>query len=83
MHSEPPQIETRRFHRRAVERVIGSMQSRFGFSYPVADMANVACMSPFHFIRVFRSLTSVPPLATWVQFDSRKRSGSFWRPTCR
>jgi AraC-like DNA-binding protein len=48
-------------HHRAVERVIVAMRQRLDQNFSLEDMADVAYMSPFHFNRIFRQLTGVPP----------------------
>src|SRR5436305_13305219 len=48
-------------HHRAVERVITAMRQRLDDDFSLEEMANVAYMSPFHFNRIFRQLTGVPP----------------------
>ena len=41
----------------------------------LAQMAEVACLSPFHFARVFRQATGIPPAAFFaaLQLDRAKR----------
>jgi AraC family transcriptional regulator len=48
-------------HRQAVERSIQVMHSHLHEMLTLEDLAAVACLSPFHFNRVFRRLTGVPP----------------------
>src|SRR5258707_14891588 len=48
-------------HHRAVERVISAMHQRLDEDFSLEEMANLAYMSPFHFNRIFRQLTGVPP----------------------
>lgn len=48
-------------HHRAVERVITAMHQRLDEDFSLEEMAHVAYMSPFHFNRIFRQLTGVPP----------------------
>jgi AraC-like DNA-binding protein len=50
-------------HRTTVGRVIGSMHDNLNTGMSLHDMADVAAMSPFHFDRVFRSVTGMPPCA--------------------
>jgi AraC-like DNA-binding protein len=50
------------FRRRAVERVIGAMRQRLAEPLSHELLARIALMSPFHFNRVFREVTGVPPL---------------------
>jgi AraC family transcriptional regulator len=56
-----PRSSTAAFHTRAVERVIAAMHRRLDESFSLEEMAEVAIMSPFHFNRIFRRLTGVPP----------------------
>ncbi len=44
-----------------VERVIHTMRDRLAQPLSLEEMAEVACLSPFHFNRVFRSITDIPP----------------------
>src|SRR5215212_6156528 len=48
-------------HRLAVERVIAAMRERVGDALPLRAMAEIAHLSPYHFARVFRQVTGVPP----------------------
>lgn len=48
-------------HRTAIERTIKSMHRRLSEDFSLEEMAEVACMSPYHFNRVFRRLTGIPP----------------------
>lgn len=48
-------------HRDAVERVILKMRERLEEPFSLQDMAQVACLSPFHFNRVFHQTTGIPP----------------------
>ena len=52
---------TRAAHRQAVEQVIGMMSVRVDAPLSLQDMAAIARLSPFHFTRVFRDITGVPP----------------------
>lgn len=49
-------------YRRAVTRVICHLRENLGEEHSLNDMAAVAMLSPFHFNRVFRELTGVPPV---------------------
>jgi AraC family transcriptional regulator len=49
-------------HRQAVERVIVEMRNRFDEPLTLCDMAQIACLSSFHFDRVFRQTTGIPPV---------------------
>lgn len=53
---------TESFYREAVERVVLTIRSRLGDCITLDDMAAIAHLSPFHFSRVFRQVTGVPPI---------------------
>ncbi|HEX5439416.1 MAG TPA: AraC family transcriptional regulator [Ktedonobacterales bacterium] len=44
-----------------VERVIQSMRAQLAEPLSLEEMAEIAYLSPFHFNRVFRSITDIPP----------------------
>jgi AraC family transcriptional regulator len=46
---------------RTVEQVIHAMRAQLSEPLSLEEMAEIACMSPFHFNRVFRSITGIPP----------------------
>ena len=48
-------------HRRAVERVIDYSRTQLDRTLTLDEMARVAFISPFHFIRVFNKVTGIPP----------------------
>ena len=56
-----PRPGTVEFHHRAVERVVDAMRNGLEETLSLEEMAEIAIMSPFHFNRVFRRLTGVPP----------------------
>jgi AraC-like DNA-binding protein len=45
----------------AIERVITVMRERLHEPLSLCDMADIALLSPYHFNRVFRNITGVPP----------------------
>ena len=57
----PPLTSTKELHHLAISRVLSSMRSQLDESFPLERMADVAFMSPFHFNRVFRNITGIPP----------------------
>lgn len=66
---------TREFHQVAVERVIQTMHERLCEPLSLDDMADIACLSPYYFSRVFHQIVGVPPcefLAT-LRIDRAKR----------
>jgi AraC family transcriptional regulator len=48
-------------HRRSVEAAIGAMRARLGEPLSLGAIARAAASSPYHFDRVFRQVTGVPP----------------------
>jgi AraC-like DNA-binding protein len=46
---------------RTVERVILKMRERLDEPFSLQEMAKIAYLSPFHFNRVFRQMTGIPP----------------------
>lgn len=59
----------------AVERVIQGMKDHLHEALTLEDMADIACMSPYHFCRVFHQIIGVPPgefLAT-LRLDAAKK----------
>jgi AraC family transcriptional regulator len=48
-------------HRAAVERVVDAMRTRLDAPFSLGAMARLALISPYHFNRVFRSMTGIPP----------------------
>lgn len=44
-----------------VERVIQSMRAQLSEPLSLEEMAEIAYLSPFHFNRIFRSITDIPP----------------------
>ena len=59
--SPPAPLPVAPCHRRAVERVIQAVSERLDESYSLSDLAAIAYLSPYHFHRVFRHATGVPP----------------------
>lgn len=62
-------------HTQAVERVIGAMRANVAEPLSLEEMAEIAYLSPFHFNRVFRSLTGIPPgeFLAALRLDTAKR----------
>jgi AraC family transcriptional regulator len=48
-------------HLRAVSRVISAMRERLAEPLTLHELARIAYLSPFHFNRVFRLVTGIPP----------------------
>lgn len=53
--------ETAAMHLQAVERVVEEMGRRLYDGFTLDEMADVAVMSPYHFNRVFRRTSGIPP----------------------
>jgi AraC-like DNA-binding protein len=70
--SRPATVLARRI---AVERVVAAMRERPEATFSLRAMADVALLSPYHFNRVFRSVTGIPPQAflTCVRMQAAKR----------
>jgi AraC family transcriptional regulator len=58
---KPKRVDTVEFHAVAVQRVIGRIRQCLDEGITLREMAAVAHMSPYHFIRTFREVTGVPP----------------------
>ena len=59
----------------AVERVIHVMHSHLQELLTLEDLASVACLSPFHFTRVFHRLIGIPPgeFLSALRFQAARR----------
>jgi AraC family transcriptional regulator len=49
-------------HQCAVERVIGYLRENVQESLSLDDLADIACLSPYYFNRIFHSLIGLPPI---------------------
>lgn len=58
----PPSTETHDSHRQAILKVLPFMRERLTEEIDLRQLADVAIMSPFHFLRTFREQTGVPPV---------------------
>lgn len=58
---KPKRTDTVEFHTHAVQRVIRAVRDRLDESITLKEMASLAYMSRFHFIRTFRQVTGLPP----------------------
>ena len=66
---------TQAIHQVAVERVIQKMHERLCETLVLEDMADIACLSPYYFSRVFHQIVGIPPgefLAT-LRLDRAKQ----------
>jgi AraC family transcriptional regulator len=59
-------------HKSALERVITAMHQNFSESFSLNDMADVACLSPYYFNRLFHRIIGLPP----CEFLSALRLGA-------
>lgn len=59
MHDERP--ATTAAHHEAVERVIHMMHDRLDEPLTLQEMSRIAYISPYHFNRIFRHITGIPP----------------------
>lgn len=59
----------------AVERVIYTMRAQLSEPLCLEEMAEIACLSPYHFNRVFRTITGIPPgeFLAALRLDAAKR----------
>jgi AraC family transcriptional regulator len=48
-------------HQMCIERVIRNVRDNPAHTFSLTEMAGIACMSPHHFNRVFRTITGLPP----------------------
>lgn len=62
-------------HRRAVERSIHTMRANLHQPLTLEDLASAACLSPYHFNRVFRRLVGIPPIEflTALRFQTARQ----------
>lgn len=58
----PHRASTVASHYLSVERVVRALLKDLSASITLEDMADIAVVSPFHFNRIFRAITGVPPL---------------------
>lgn len=58
-----------------VERVIQAMHQHIAEPLSLDEMAEIACLSPFHFARIFRTITGTPPgeFLAALRLDAAKR----------
>ncbi len=62
-------------HTQAVEHAIQAMHSNLHDLLTLEDLASVACLSPYHFNRVFRRLIGIPPgeFLSALRFQAARR----------
>ncbi len=62
-------------HTQAVERVIQAMHDHLHELLTLEDLASVACLSPYHFNRIFRRLIGIPPgeFLSALRFQAARR----------
>jgi AraC family transcriptional regulator len=76
LHDRPRVTDTVSAHARAVERVVAVMRAQLSDPPSLGEMADIACLSPFHFNRIFRSQVGLPPreyLATLRMQEAKRR----------
>ena len=61
MTALPAPVEPTSPHRRAVEEVIQKVAGRLEERFSLAELASLVFFSPFHFHRIFRQVTGLPP----------------------
>jgi AraC family transcriptional regulator len=85
IHIPEPHACPQRSSRAMVERVIHAMQGRLDQPWALDDLAAVAGMSVYHFHRIFRSVTGIPPseFLTLLRLQEAKRLllTTSWRVT--
>lgn len=72
---EMSRLGTQESHQIAVERVVRVLKSQVQDVLSLEDMADIACLSPYYFSRVFHNIIGIPPgefLAT-LRLDLAKR----------
>jgi AraC family transcriptional regulator len=57
----PPANASNQLDRQRLSRVLGYIEEHLSESITVTDLANVACLSIFHFARAFSGAMGVPP----------------------
>ena len=69
-------MSTHRDHfQEAVDPVVRAMRENLAAGLTLTDMADIACLSPFHFHRVFHQTAGIPPgqFLTALRMDAAKR----------
>lgn len=71
----PVAVQTRNDHLQAVDQVIAAMRADVSHPHTIESLAAIANYSPFHFTRLFRSVTGTPPgeFLAALRFDQAKR----------
>jgi transcriptional regulator GlxA family with amidase domain len=60
-HEAGRDVGVRASHRLATERALAAMRERPSDSLSLREMTDIAYLSPYHFARVFRRVTNIPP----------------------
>ena len=68
----PPGLKEAGKEHARIQRVIDYLAGHFHEEIAIQDLAAVACLSPYHFIRVFARQTGLPPHAWLMQLRARK-----------
>ena len=69
---EPPTVVRAGREEAPIRRVIDYLDAHFGEDLAVDTLAAIACLSPYHFIRVFTRQTGLTPHAWLMQLRARK-----------
>lgn len=75
----PPPLHPAGREHRSVGRAIDYIAARFDEEISITELAAVAGLSPFHFIRVFTRATGLPPHAWLMQYRARRARGMLRR----
>ncbi len=79
-HAEaPPGLRPAGREHAGAGRAIDYLRANFHRDISIEQLAAVACLSPFHFIRVFSRHTGLPPHAWLMQLRVRKVQEMLWR----
>jgi len=68
----PPVLRSIGREHNGVRRAIDYLDANFHEDISIGQLAGVACLSPYHFIRVFSRQTGLPPHAWLMQLRARK-----------
>jgi AraC-like DNA-binding protein len=69
---EPPTVVRAGREEVPIRRVIDYLDAHFGEDVAIDTLASIACLSPYHFIRVFTRQTGLTPHAWLMQLRARK-----------
>jgi AraC-like DNA-binding protein len=72
---EPPNLVAAGAEPTAIKRVLDYLDAHCDEDLPIETLAGLACLSPYHFIRVFSRHTGLTPHAWLMQHRTRKAQG--------